>query len=323
MRGKLYSIVRDQRETANDGEKVVCADAATGDILWEHRMNVSLSDAPADRVGWSSCVGDPETGRIYAQGLGGNFCCLEGDSGKLVWDHALHEELGLISTYGGRTNFPIIFEDNLLISAVIVGWGDEPKWGRLAVPAHRFMCFNKATGELRWLNGTSPSPYDTTFSTPTVLPIGGQQQLVFSSGDGGVWSLQPRTGKVIWNFPFGRAGINVSPIVTTDGHVYTTQGVENMVGNSMGGVVALDGAMSGKLDGKELWQKFGVMAGTASPCCSMAGCTCSTTARNCMSSTQKPVNKSQPKSSIPHSERRRSWPTANFTSAPAAANGSC
>jgi hypothetical protein len=65
LRGKLYTIVRDGRETANDGEKVVCADAATGKILWEHRMNVSLSDAPADRVGWSSCVGDPETGRIY------------------------------------------------------------------------------------------------------------------------------------------------------------------------------------------------------------------------------------------------------------------
>src|SRR5262245_2519931 len=31
MRGKFYTIVRDQRESANEGEKVVCADAATGD----------------------------------------------------------------------------------------------------------------------------------------------------------------------------------------------------------------------------------------------------------------------------------------------------
>ena len=35
LRGKLYTIVRDQPETENEGEKVVCADAATGDILWE------------------------------------------------------------------------------------------------------------------------------------------------------------------------------------------------------------------------------------------------------------------------------------------------
>ena len=235
MRGKLYTIVRDQPETATEGEKVVCADAATGEILWEHRFNVYLSEVPADRVGWSSCVGDPETGRVYAQGVGGYFCCLEGDTGKVVWDHSLHEEFGLISTYGGRTNVPVVFEDNVLISAVVVGWGDEPKWGGLAVPAHRFMCFDKATGELRWLNGTSISPYDTTYSTPTVLPIGGQQQLVFGSGDGGVWSLQPRTGKVDLEFPIRRAGINVSPLVTADGRVFISHGEENTFGNTMGG----------------------------------------------------------------------------------------
>lgn len=265
LRGKLYTILRDQKETPNDGEKVVCADAATGEVLWQHRMNVALSEAPADRAGWSSVVGDPETGRVYALGLGGYFCCLEGDTGKLVWDHALHEEYGLISTYGGRTNFPVVFEDNVLISAVVVGWGDEPKWGRFALPAHRFMCFNKADGELRWINGSGISPYDTTFSTPTVLPIGGQQQLVFSSGDGGVWSLQPRTGKVIWSYPFGRAGINISPLVASDGRVYTSHGVENSVGTSMGSVVALDGTKTGDQTGKELWRKYEIMAGFSSP----------------------------------------------------------
>ena len=54
--------------------------------------------------------------------------------------------------------FPVVFEDSVLISAVVVGWGDQPKWDGLARPAHRFMCFDKKTGELRWLNGTSISP---------------------------------------------------------------------------------------------------------------------------------------------------------------------
>lgn len=265
MRGKLYTIVHDKPETADEGEKVVCADAATGKTLWEHRFNVYLSDAPAERIGWSSVAGDPETGRVYAQGICGYFCCLEGDTGKLVWDHSLHEEYGTVSTYGGRTNLPLIFEDNLLISAVMVGWGDEPKWGRFAVPAHRFMCFNKATGELRWISGTGFSPYDTTFSTPSCLPVGGIQQLIFSSGDGGVWSLQPRTGKVIWNFPFGRAGINISPLVTPEGRVYTSHGIENTVGTAMGSVVALDATKTGDQTGKELWRKFEIMAQFSSP----------------------------------------------------------
>lgn len=265
MRGKLYTIAHDKPETADEGEKVVCVDAATGDTIWEHRFNVLLTDAPAERIGWSSVVGDPETGRVYAQGISGYLCCLDGNTGKLVWDHSLHAEYGTVSTYGGRTNFPIVFEDNLLISAVMVGWGDEPKWGRFAIPAHRFMCFDKATGELRWINGTNPSPYDTTFGTPTCVPVGGLQQLVFSSGDGGVWSLEPRTGKVIWNFPFARAGINASPLVTPDGHVYTSHGVENTVGTAMGSVVALDANSTGNLAGKELWQKFEIMAQFVSP----------------------------------------------------------
>ena len=178
---------------------------------------------------------------------------------------ACTKSLASISTYGGRTNVPVIFEDNLLISAVIVGWGDEPKWGRFALPAHRFMCFDKATGELRWLNGTGISPYDTTYSTPTVTPIAGQQSLVFNSGDGGVWALQPRTGKPLWNYPFGRWGMNVSPLVTGDGRVFTSHAVENTFGNSMGSVVAIDGKMKGDLSGKEIWRQVGIMAGLSSP----------------------------------------------------------
>jgi outer membrane protein assembly factor BamB len=265
MRGKLYTIVRDQPGTAVEGEKVVCVDAATGKKLWQHRFNVYLSEVPDTRVGWSSCVGDPETGRVYAQGVGGYFCCLEGDTGKLVWDRSLHEEFGAITTYGGRTNVPIVFEDTVLISAVVVGWGDEPKWGGLARPAHRFMAFDKATGELRWLNGTSISPYDTTYSTPTVMPIGGQQLIVFASGDGQLWAMQPRTGKTVWNLPLSRMGISVSPLVTTDGRVFVSHSEEIEFGNTMGTVVAVDGKQSGNLTGKELWRQFEIMAGKSSP----------------------------------------------------------
>ena len=220
---------------------------------------------PDTRVGWSSCVGDPETGRIYVQGVCGYFCCLEGDTGKVVWDRSLHEELGLISTYGGRTNVPVVFDDMVITSAVVVGWGDTDKWGSMAKPAHRFMAFDKATGELRWMNGTNISPYDTTYSTPTVIPVGGQAEMVFASGDGQVWALQPRTGKPIWHYPLSRAGINVSPLVTPDGSVYAGHSEENTIGSTMGSVVALDGTKSGDLSGTELWRKFEVMAGKSSP----------------------------------------------------------
>lgn len=265
LNGKLYLLMRDQPNTELEGEKVVCADATTGKVLWDRRFNVYLSDVPDSRVGWSSVVGDPETGRVYAQGVCGYFCCLEGDSGDVVWERSLHEELGLLSTYGGRTNFPIVYGDTVIASAVVIGWGDTPAWNLLAKPAHRFLGIDKATGELRWLNGTRLIPYDTTYSTPTLAKVNGIDQLVFGSGDGAVWGMQPGTGKTIWNYPFSRRGLNVSPVVDDKGRVFIGHSEENLDGYAMGAMVALDGTMTGDLSGKQLWNGYQVMAGKSSP----------------------------------------------------------
>lgn len=266
MAGKLYTLIRDEPGTETEGEAIVCADAETGEILWKHRFNVYLSDVPDTRVGWSSVTGDPSTGRVYALGVCGYFCCLEGDSGKVVWDRSLHEELGLLSTYGGRTNFPIVYKDSVIVSAVVIGWGDSPKWNLMAKPAHRFMAFNKATGELNWLEGTRLIPYDTTYSVPTLTKINGQDQLVFGSGDGAVWGMQPGTGKTVWSAPLSRRGLNVSPAVGPDGRVYTGHSEENIVGNTMGAFVAIDGTKSGEIADADLeWKNYQIMAGKSSP----------------------------------------------------------
>lgn len=270
MNGKLYTLVRDQPGTEVEGEKVVCVDAATGEKIWEHRFNVYLSDVPDTRVGWSSVVGDPETGHVYAEGVCGYFCCLNGDSGKVIWERSLHEELGLLSTYGGRTNFPILHEDTVIANAVVIGWGDTPKWGLMAKPAHRFLGFDKATGELRWLNGTTLIPDDTTYSSPALVTLAGRRAMVFGSGDGMVWAMQAGTGKPLWKYPLSRRGMNVSPVVGPDGHVYIGHSEENMVGNAMGAVVALDGTQVGAeqpndLTGKEVWVKYQEMVGKSSP----------------------------------------------------------
>ena len=205
-------------------KKSICVDAATGKKIWENKFYVFLSDVPAERVGWSSCVADPTTGRIYALGVCGYFQCIDGDTGQTIWSRSLSEEFGLLSTYGGRTNVPVIHEDKVIISAVTTNWGD------LARPAHRFMAFDKATGEMIWFNGTKLAPEDTTYSTPVVTPLAGQASMVFGSGDGGVWSFQPRTGKPIWTFQLSRRGINVSPVVEND-KVVIAHAEEN-VGNT-------------------------------------------------------------------------------------------
>jgi outer membrane protein assembly factor BamB len=264
MNGKLYVLMRDKPGTEHEGEKVVCADAATGELIWEHRFNVYLTDTPDTRVAWSNVCGDPTTGRVYAQGVCGYFCCLDGETGKLVWDHSMHEEYGFITTYGGRTNSPVVFEDQVICTSVVVGWGDTPEFDNMARPSHRFLSFDKATGEIRWLSSTTIGPPDTSYSTPTIAVIDGEAQMIFGGSDGQVWSMQPRTGKVLWHYPFSMHGLNVSPLVVGD-TVYMAHSLENMVGTVKGGVVAIDAKLRGDLAGKEKWITYNIPDFSSAP----------------------------------------------------------
>ena len=116
--GRSAPIVFNERvylvNTAGKGEtlqeRVMCFDADTGKLLWEHRFNVYLSDVPPHRVGWASPVGDPASGNVYAFGVGGTLVALSRD-GKVIWERSLGEDFGLLTTHGGRTVSPIIDGD--------------------------------------------------------------------------------------------------------------------------------------------------------------------------------------------------------------------
>lgn len=286
LNGKLYVICRSEPGTTREGEKVVCADAATGEILWQNVFNVYLSDVPDSRVGWSNVTGDPETGNIYALGVCDYFQCLDGQTGKTLWSRSLSEEFGMLNTYGGRTNTPIVFEDLVIISGVCTNWGptskpSEPRkmgpadlylsfdaktGGRMdmAKPAHRFLAFDKKTGEVVWFNGTEIGPKDTTYGTPILAVVEGQMQMIFGSGDGNVYGMQPRTGKILWKYRLARKGLNVTPLVVGS-TVYYGQSEENR-DDAMGAVAAIDATKTGDItEAGELWRIKEHMVGRSQP----------------------------------------------------------
>jgi outer membrane protein assembly factor BamB len=255
LRGKLYMILRANPGTPTEGERVVCIDAATGKDIWQSRHNVWSSEVPDTRVGWSSVVGDPETGRVYALGACGLFECYEGDSGKIVWSIPLHEQLGVLSTYGGRTNFPVVVDDLVILGAVVIGWGD------MATPAHRFMGFDKATGQIRWFVSTRLRPEDTIYSAPFVTVVNGQKLLISGSGDGWLYALQPRTGKFVWEYRLSRRGLNVAPTYD-DGVVYIGHDEENPTGTLRGALAAVKADGTGNVtETHELFKQEGIGIG--------------------------------------------------------------
>lgn len=254
LRGKMYMTTRDNPGTPLEGEKVQCLDAATGKVLWENKFNVYSSSVPDTRVGWSSVVADPETGHVYALGVNGLFQCIDGETGKTIWSTPMHERFGLVSTYGGRTNFPIVVDDLVIIGAVMVGWGD------MATPSHRILGFDKLTGEVRWFISTRLRPEDTIYSAPVVTVIDGQKVFIGGSGDGYVYGIQPATGKELWKFQLSRRGLNAPPTVA-DGIVYMGHNEENPPPSTkIGALAAINARLRGDItpvgdDAKgEIWR---------------------------------------------------------------------
>ena len=257
MNGRLYTLVRHRPGTPDEAEKVLCLDARTGKTLWENIFNVYLSDVPAERVGWSCVIADSASGQVFAHGVCGVFTAIDAETGKTNWQRSLHEEFGFLSTYGGRTNRPIVFEDLVIASAVVTGWGQTAK------PAHRFLGMDVMTGEVCWMNGTRELPADTTYSTPMLTALDGMAAMIFGSSDGQVWNLQPRTGRPVWNFGLSRRGLNVAPLVTTDG-IYMSHAEENLDNTSMGVAAKLKLSGSGDVTAQNLiWQHRGVVDGKA------------------------------------------------------------
>jgi outer membrane protein assembly factor BamB len=261
MNGRMYAICRAFPETTKEGEKTVCFDPKTGELIWENIHNVFLSDVPAERVGWSSPVGDPETDRVYKLGVGCLLQCLDGETGRVVWEHSLLEEQGMLSTYGGRTNFPVIFEDLVIVSGVHTGWAET------AVPAHRVMAFDKRDGRLIWTFSTRPRPEDTTYATPVFTVLNGQDAMIIGAGDGSLYAVQPRTGKMIWEYRASPRGISTTPLVDENGIVYCGHSEQNFSDRTiLGALFAFDGNQTGEItEDKLLWKIPTFAAGRAAP----------------------------------------------------------
>ena len=263
MNGRVYldcrtfhSIAAGNPELIHAQEQVVCRDAATGDVIWDDKFNVTQTDIPAPRVGWAPMTGDSETGNVYLHSVSGIFRCYDRD-GKVLWQHALDEEYGKISGYGGRTQAAIIDEDR-----IIVGYFGL-NWGRTGAPPPKstYYAFDKRTGELLWVSLFGGKPLDTTYSNPVIAVIDGQRLLIAGGADGGVHALNARTGKHVWSFDMSKRGLNATPVV--DGHlVYMSHGEDNIDTLEFGRVECIDGRGEGNITAtNSVWRKDGIKAG--------------------------------------------------------------
>ena len=257
LNGRVFVIGRRGADIMEEGV-IAAFDAETGAKIWEHANRIFHTTIPFNRVGWASLAGDPETGYVYAHGVGGNFFCFDRD-GNIIWSRSLTEEYGRISGYGGRVHTPVVDEDLVIISYLSSNWGNHTP-GR-----HRYFAFDKKTGEPVWVSTPGGRPLDTTYSVPVVATINGVRLLIGGNADGAVHALKVRTGEPVWHFKLSRRGINSSVVVAGD-KVFAAHGEENLDNTALGRVVCIDGTGQGDVTAThEVWRYDEVFAGYTSP----------------------------------------------------------
>lgn len=256
MNGKLY-IINAVGQDETQQERVLCLDADTGKLAWEHKFNVWHTDIVTARLGWTNLAGDPKTGNVYAHGTQGLLICLSKD-GKLLWERSLTEEYGRVSGYGGRIVSPVVHDDLVILSLNNTSWGDQAKG------ATRFLALNKDTGAVVWWADPVGQPKDSYHSTPIVAVIDGQKQVIGGCGEGSVVGIEFATGRTLWRYGLGTAMVNCSPVVQGN-HVFIAHGEENADNNLLGRAVCLDASQITSGRPKEVWVVDGIRARYASP----------------------------------------------------------
>jgi outer membrane protein assembly factor BamB len=237
-------------------ERVMALDADTGKAIWEYRFNIFQSDVPPHRVGWASPAADLETGNIYALSGGAQIVALSRD-GKPLWNRSFGEEYAAFTTQGGRTMSPLIDGDLVIVSAPVSNWGGN------AMRAHRLIALDKRTGEVVYVSNPGQRPYDTAYAAPLITTINGLRLLIAGLGDGGIHAIKPQTGERVWSFVAAKRAINTG-VTVVGNDVIISHGDENLEGNELGMIAAIDGSQTGDIKATK-WAVRGMEFGYSSP----------------------------------------------------------
>jgi outer membrane protein assembly factor BamB len=166
---------------------VECLDPATGQWYWrssyetKYHDKMSIGDGPR-----STPIIDGD--RVYTLGAQGELLCLSLETGESIWGRSVNEEFKSMPSYFGVGGSPLIEGDLLILNV-----GGAIDAGIVA--------FNKMNGEVVWQKtGDGPS-----YTTPICADIG-DKRFGFVLTAENLVALDPRNGKVFWQYPFHAKG---------------------------------------------------------------------------------------------------------------------
>jgi len=199
FQGRLYLTTAATLNAADteDGPlalRTLAVDAVSGRIIWN--VEVFRQDAEAPKIHAKNSHASPtaivEGNRIYVHFGHQGTACLD-LTGKIVWKNESYR----YEPVHGNGGSPVLVDGLLIFSC---DGADEPY----------VVALDAASGAERWrFQRSSDSANKFSFSTPAVITVNGQKQLI-TPGSGVVNSLDPVTGREIWRVTYGN-GYSVIP----------------------------------------------------------------------------------------------------------------
>lgn len=223
-----FAVTMEQRE---DRECVTCYEIESGELRWIYQTEGRHQDRM--NLGRTGPRSTPtiHDGLVYAVGALGNFACLDGSNGSVVWQQDLNELLGIeLLTVEDADGREVSFEQNtslawgrsgspLIVDNLVVVPGGGPRLGE----KHTLLAFNRLTGKVEWRGGDEMIAY----GSPVRATVAGRDQILLTA-ETKVMGFDSATGEVLWELPRpgeSDGGANTSQVtVVSDDSVLTSKG---------------------------------------------------------------------------------------------------
>jgi len=268
---------------------VLCFEEKTGKLLWQATHDKlptgQVNDWPEQGICSSPCVdGD----RVYYVSNRCELVCAdvngfhdgkndgpftdekwkEEQDADFVWILDMIEDLAVFP-HNLATSSPVIAGDTIFL--LTSNGVDE---GHLNMPtpdAPAFIAVDKKTGKVMWTrNDPGKHTLHGQWSSPAYGVIQGRPQVIFGGGDGWVYSLDPKTGDVLWKFDMnpkdsvyilgGRGTRNeiIATPVVYDNKVFVSVGQDPEHGEGVGHLYSIDGTKTGDVtESGKVWHVGG------------------------------------------------------------------
>jgi outer membrane protein assembly factor BamB len=259
--GRVYvgTNNKNPRDPNVKGDKgvLMCFREKDGQFLWQITHDKLPSDAndwPGEGIASTPWVdGD----RVYYVNNRAELVCADaaGDEkagkGKVLWLYDMVKELGVFPCQLANSSPLVVGE---LVYA-LTGNGVDAGTGKLPSPkAPSLAAVNKKTGKLAWSSGQpGPNVIRGQWSSPAAATVGGVTQVVYGGGDGWMYGLEAKSGKLLWKFDCNPKGVKpykpggsgersfiVATPVLHDNRCYVAVGQEPDDGNGVGHLWCID-----------------------------------------------------------------------------------